>query len=368
MSWYKRSGNDGTQSALHSGDAELPSALRAVRTALNLRLMVEEVTLEDFHRQENSYEHDCSQGRELLFLIANHEWVRGTSEIVNLSRSDAIETEIKVDIDLRQITHEAFRDKTGQLWLPISVLPIPKRTDQRYLEPDPFATVTDAAGNLLPLMPADELGNQISAALAEIIVNMAIAHVRDMPGTPAHNKLDSSQAVSPRVASRDQRILLAAAICQLLRHGAAQQSASPGSTSADEDLSPEEALKKYRKALEGDFEKFQAAAANINDTEQARSTERAIRAKNLLLRLIDPYIKYLGQRAGIIETPKSERHISVPELAYRAIRVLQALAASTIIVVPADFGAAPTVLNLRVPARNLKPAATSFRLRSRQAC
>ena len=137
--------------------------------------MVQEVTLDEFHRQEDRYEHDCSQGRELLFLIANHEWVRGTSEIVSIARSDTIDTDIKIDIDLRRIIHEAFREKTGQLWLPVSILPL--LAVQRRLEPDPFATVTDAAGNLLPLMPADDLGNQVSAALAEIIVNMAIAHV-----------------------------------------------------------------------------------------------------------------------------------------------------------------------------------------------
>jgi hypothetical protein len=205
----------------------LSSPLRAVRTALDLRRMVEEVTLDEFHRQEDRYERDCSQGRELLFLIANHEWVRGTSEVVTVDRSDTIETEIKIDIDLSQITHEAFREKTGQVWLPVSVLPL--LTVQRLLEPDPFATVTDAAGNLLPLMPADDLGNQMSAALAEIIVNMAIAHIPDISGVSAHDALSDRQAISLRVASRDQRILLAAALYRLLRRGSGQHAASPAS-------------------------------------------------------------------------------------------------------------------------------------------
>ena len=32
------------------------------------------------------------QGRELLFLMANYEWIHATSEIVDIKRSDTIET------------------------------------------------------------------------------------------------------------------------------------------------------------------------------------------------------------------------------------------------------------------------------------
>ena len=59
------------------------------------------------------------------------------------------------------------------MWLPIAVLPPQIR--QRQIEPDLFATVADAAGNLLPLLPADDLIHQMAAAMAEIIVNMAVA-------------------------------------------------------------------------------------------------------------------------------------------------------------------------------------------------
>ena len=85
--------------------------------------MVGLVTADEFHRHEDRYDYDSGQGRELLFLIANHEWVRGTSENVDIDRSDAIETALKIDVDLRQITHEAFRGRTGGLWLPVTVLP-----------------------------------------------------------------------------------------------------------------------------------------------------------------------------------------------------------------------------------------------------
>jgi len=89
-------------------------------------------------------------------------------------RSDVIETDLKIDIDPRSITHEAFRGKSGRLWLPVTVLPL--QSAERRLEPDPFATVIDASGDLLPLMPADDLGHQMSAATAEIIVNMAVSN------------------------------------------------------------------------------------------------------------------------------------------------------------------------------------------------
>src|SRR5271156_230111 len=107
--------------------SESPGASVLDKEVLNLakrlRDMVEAVSSDEFSWQETHYEHDSRQGRELLFLIANHEWVRATSEIVDIMRSDAIETTIKIDIDLSLITHEAFRRRTGRLWLPVTVLP-----------------------------------------------------------------------------------------------------------------------------------------------------------------------------------------------------------------------------------------------------
>jgi hypothetical protein len=177
------------------------------------------VTPEEFYWQDARYDHDSEQGRELLFLIANHEWVRATSEIVDIARSDAIETTIKTDIDLSQIRHEAFRGKSGRVWLPITVLP--PQTVQRQLEPDLFATVTDAAGNLLPLLPADDLGHQTSAALAEIIVNMAVAHWPGLAGEQAGADGEESRSQVSRLVTRDQRVLLSAGIYRILRHGPA---------------------------------------------------------------------------------------------------------------------------------------------------
>jgi len=87
-------------------------------------------------------------------------------------------------------------------------------------------------------------------------------------------------------------------------------------------------------------------------------------ARRLLLQLLDIYIIYLGERAGIKEAERqAPRAQFAPELAHRAIKVLQALAASTIIVVPVDFAAAPTVLTVRVPARPLNPGRRPFEWR-----
>ena len=82
--------------------------LEILGTAWALREMVELVTPEEFSWHDAHYDDDSAHGRELLFLIANHEWVRATSEVVEVVRSDVIETTIKADIDLSLIKHEAF--------------------------------------------------------------------------------------------------------------------------------------------------------------------------------------------------------------------------------------------------------------------
>ncbi len=159
------------------------------------------------------------------------------SETVNISRSDAVDTSIKIDVDLEQITHEAFRNGASQPWLPLLVLPAPKRAAHAEWQPegdhgrksrrparawmpglfnvvfgllkqplrqtgeaDPFATltVTGAAGDLLAMLPNADVRHRISAAMAEIIVNMAAVR---WPGPESERP----------VADRDQRLVLSAA-------------------------------------------------------------------------------------------------------------------------------------------------------------
>jgi hypothetical protein len=334
------------------------TALRAVHTALELWCMVGLVTAEEFHRHEDRHDHDSGQGRELLFLIANHEWVRGTSEIVDIDRSDAIETALKIDLDLRQITHEAFRGRTGRLWLPVTVLP--QQTVQGHHEPDPFATVTDAADNLLPLMPAEDLWHQMSAGMAEIIVNMAIAHLPGRARESSRADPSRGQAESIRFAARDDRVLLSAAVHRLLRLG---------SDPAAEAVRNENVEAIRDKNIESEFAGFASRLRDLRAEPDAEAMRFRLAAASYRLRwLLAAYITYLGQYA---EIPAAETAVDVlglrpsqfaPKLAFRAVRVLQALAASTVIAVPLDIDSAPTVLTVRVPARRLRLVSKRARL------
>ena len=79
---------------------------------------------------------------------------------------------------------------------------------QYPMELDPFATVADAAGNLLPMLHIADVRHQMGrGAMAEIIVNMAVAR---WPGS------DQDWPT----ATRDQRLMLSAAIYPLAAPGA----------------------------------------------------------------------------------------------------------------------------------------------------
>lgn len=301
----------GRTRALSAADEEAIAQAKAhptdIDTAGKLRRMVETVSAQEFSWQEAHYDRDSRQGRELLFLMANHEWIRATSEIVDVTRSDAVETTIKVDVDLGQVTHEAFRDRTGRpIWLPVAVLP---PTEHSRTEPDLFATVTDATGKPVPMLPAADLRHQTSAAMAEIIVKMAISHLPASAAGPGQTPVDT----------RDERLLLSAAIYQLLRDGAGDSS----------DTGP----------------------GRITETQ----TPRIAKARSALLGLLDIYTRQLEIRFGAAATAaeNARGHQFTPELARRAAKILQALTESIFIVVLADFVVAPSVLTIRVPNRKL---------------
>jgi hypothetical protein len=286
--------------------------------------MIEMVSAEEFSWQEAHYDQDSRQGRELLFLMANHEWVRATSEVTDITRSDAVETTIKVDIDFSQVTHEAFRKRTEPIWLPIAVLPPSK--DHSRLEPDLFATVTDASGNQVLMQPVADLRHQVSAAMAEIIVKMAVSHLpKSANGQSAAGP--GAAGESP-VDTRDERLLLSAAIYQLLRDGSGRDSgARPGRVTA------------------------------MPRTTRSRITT----ARNALALLLDPYIRQLEIRFGDETKAGTEReHKFAPELGRRAVKILQALAESIFIVVRADFPVQPSVLTIRVPPRRLMTSNSSW--------
>ena len=295
--------------------------------AAQLQSMVEQITPEEFYWQQSHYDHDSRRGRELLFLIANHEWVRATSEVIEIQRSDTIKTAIKIDIDLDQITHEAFRSRTGLLWMPVTLFPphpeagVKGAPDHQRLEPDPFATVTDAAGNLLPVLPTADVRHQMSAAMAEIIVNMAVSH---WPG--ADETRPTADETRP-TASRDQCLLLSAAIYRLLRRGSAA-----------------------RRLLTQD--------AASRESENGASARRIENSRQQLLTVLKRYNKLLREVAdqasqGEASSRSPETPQFAPELARRAVMVLKALAESVVIVVPINRVTAPTVLTVKVPTRTL---------------
>jgi hypothetical protein len=236
-------------------------------------------------------------------------------------RSDAIETTIKIDIDLEQITHEAFRHRGGQLWLPVVVLPPLKRPG--LPEPDPFVTltVTDAGGNLLATLPNADVRHRISAAMAEIIVNMAVAWWPGKGHTPG--------------ATRDQRLLLSAAIYRLLRR---EHAASPSGDATEEmTADPLSRMSRARWELLRLLKEYSALlSGTIGDGAGMATTETELSA----------------EVSGNIDSPTAGIPF-VRRLTQRAVTVLNALVVSTIVVVAVDRGDSPTVLTVQVPSRAL---------------
>ena len=296
--------------------------------ARKLNYLIGQITPEEFRWQDANYDRDSALGRELLFLIANNEWARATSEIIDIARSDTVDTTIKIDVDLSRIAHEAFRDRAGQLWLPVLILP---PLQSQYLEPDPFATctVTDASGALLATLPNADVRHRVAAALAEIVVNIAIARLPDL------GRLGVS-------ASRDQRLLLAAAIYRLLRSENVPKGVMSGDTAGQQAPGgPAQRIGTARRALT-DLLGSYAGLLEPVPAEPAQATTA-------------------GQGDGAGPGQNYERDHAEPErrvfarvLTGRAIQVLDAFTKSAIVVVAADRARTPTVLTVTVPSRPLR--------------
>lgn len=274
-----------------------------LRVARRLDYMIGQITPDEYAWQDANYDRDSVLGRELLFLVANDSWIRATSEIIDIARSDAIETAIDIDVDLSHIVHEAFRDRPGQIWLPIVVLP-PLR--QRLPDPEPFSTLTVTDGGGVPLMtlPRTDVRHRLAAALTEIIVNVAVARLPDVSG----------QTSSP---GRDHRLVLSAAIYRLLR---------------DETVPAP--------LLDGDGPMREVPAEPMGRIDRARHEIGTL----------------LATFAGLLTAPippDQVNMLSARQLTERAIRVLNAVTKSATIVIPADREQPPAVLTVRLPGRAL---------------
>lgn len=295
-----------------------PDSLDAIQGVRRLQQMVRQVSSDEFRWQDAHYGQDSYYGRELLFLIANNEWTRATQETVDITRSDSVDTQVKVEVDLEQVTHEAFRSRPRKLWLPLLILSGPKRgspdVDSGTLssvsagsgaagdKPAPFAslTVTDAADQLLALLPSTDVWHRISAAMAEIIINLAVA---------SWSGADSERPTS----TRDQRLLLSAAIYRLLQARNEDPSgASPGGSSRrDEQEWP------------GD----------------GKMAGRIGAAKGRLDRLLAHYLRDPAGHSFLL--PR------------RAIEVLDGFAEAIVVVVAVSSAVTPTVFTVHAPTRRL---------------
>jgi hypothetical protein len=278
--------------------------------ALRLDYMIGQITPEEFGWQDANYDRDSALGRELLFLIADREWLRATSETIDLTRSDVVDTTIKIDVDLDRITHEAFRDRVGRLWLPVLVLP-PLQL-QRLPEPDPFSTltVTDASGSPLATLPNADIRHRVAAALTEIILNVEAW----LPDSARHGFS----------ATRDHRLLLSAAIYRVLRS----------------EHVPSDVLSRTvppRQAVDGHLPRIGRVRHELSD-------------------LIEHYSGLLTRPPDQNTDAPAGDTASARLLTERALTVLRAFAESAIVVVKANRMHTPTVLTVTVPGRALHQA------------
>jgi hypothetical protein len=337
---------------------------------IRLRHIASQITLEEFDGQDANYERDSALGRELLYLLADNRWSRATSERIEIARSDSFETKVKIDVELNLITHEAFRGRAQPVWLPLVVLPPVRQRSPRLaawptvwrrrtlpavprLEvPDSLATLTvvDASGRPLPTLSGADVRRRLAAAVTEIILNIA-----ETVGLPGERK----EWIS---SDRDRRLYLSATMYRLLlgEHvpsglldalGAqARSRAGRGSHHGPTRLLsvPFGGAWRSRRAADSKPE------ACLPQKGFSLLTGRAGRAQHDVANLIDQY-------ALILEADTSDHQDAVNrQLARRALKILRALAESTVVVVALELSSTPLALTLALPSRALHLAPVSW--------
>ncbi len=182
----------------HAGGA--PPATKV--TAGLLRACVEEVTVEEFRIGDFRVDRDAALGRQLLYLLTNEEWLRRTSEQLEIQRVRVVDTEVLVDVDLSLVTPAAL-DARRPVWLP--VLAVPPPVEGVVSDPVTSLEVTDAAGARVFKLPQSEVQRRFAAAYAEIVLA----------------RLPTARPDPDARAPRDELVLLAAAVRRLLAAGLA---------------------------------------------------------------------------------------------------------------------------------------------------
>ncbi len=273
-----------------------------------------DVTLEEFRLTESRFETDSRLGRELLYLVSNTEWVRRTTEMLDISRVTAVETRVVVDVDVSYVAHEALRSVDGPIWLPLIALP-------RLVGPDPdgeradtpvSVDVLDGTGARVAEVPPAEVGRQLAAALSEALVTRLHRRtgVRDGEGGPA---------------TRDAQVLLAAVLARVLTRppptaGAGAAAAPPtGATPRGNRLRL--AQSRLRERLDAEIE------AAVQEDARSRQPDADLAAGD--------------------EDARST-------LTSREAEIVQALRGSTLVVVPVDPTGPPTSFTVGMPARALE--------------
>jgi len=240
----------------------------AARTKLLLDA-VRDVTLEEFRSEDMHFERHSRLGRELLYLVANNSWCRRTTEVVDVSHAQAVDTDVIVDVDLSYADHEAFElDAGGITWLPLLALPplrpasgdAPigrwsgwdpgarrrRREYRSHQDPDPIATleVSDATGTRVHKLPQSEVHQRLAAALAEILLNVMASRAQrinvktgafgppDESRTVPANESHTAVAEPEPTMERQHKLLLSAAIRRLLLGGSERPSERGGTVPA----------------------------------------------------------------------------------------------------------------------------------------
>lgn len=298
--------------------------LRLDRTKALLLDTVATLAVEDFRIEDFRFEADAVHGRDLLYLLSNNDWARRTTEVVDVGRVRAVDSEIVVDVDLSFVVHEAFRTD-GPVRLPILALPAQQPVTARLpprgralpagrlsraesVIPDAITSleVHDAGGNRVTKVPQGEVHHWLGAVLAETLLPQLRA-----PVAPEH-----------RADRRDQVVLLAAAVRRML-----QQSVSGTTPDAAAGLAPPVRHGAGHRRFDGRLDAARLALAETfaHDLEQ--------------------------DRRGLDS---------------RVTEILDSLLGTVLVVVAVEVSPLPTSFRVRLPSRRLgRLQATPLRLRPR---
>ncbi|MGH3169105.1 MAG: hypothetical protein ACRDN0_24885, partial [Trebonia sp.] len=323
----------------------VPGASEGGVPALADRLLdfIGQVTADEFYRHDTHYNHDSRLGRELLYLIANDDWIRSTTEIINLNRSDAVDAAVKVNVDTGKITHEAFADETGPLWLPVLVLTMPDRMWSAQATSPGQLTIIDADGSVLAPMREADVWHAISAALSEIFITIADTRwpwpEERRPGT-----------------DRDQRVVMSAAMFRMLSgtgHGAWDNDDAVDSDDAGARDDNETADSTGSGSGSGNTVTGAGRASAAEGRERYEESDSPLgEAKRKLSILFRRYTKAYARPAqgGAAMPADMEARLLIG----RAAELLDAFTKAVVVVAGVSRSDAPAVLTLTAPTRKLQ--------------